>query len=102
VLGLIHEHQNPAAKLRWNREAVYRYFTSTQGWDKAAVEDTILNPYTKSDLGKYRDFDPSSIMMYPFPRTVFEKGFDASNIPSVPNQKLSNSDKELVRRIYVE
>ncbi len=43
VLGLLHEHQNPHAKIPWNKEAIYKAFEGPpNNWSRETVNHTPL------------------------------------------------------------
>ena len=95
ALGLIHEHQNPAAKgkIPWDKPKVYAYY-ARQGWDKDAVDENIFEVYAE-DTTNFSAFDPTSIMEYAVP--------DELTIGSYAigwNTELSENDKEFMRRQY--
>lgn len=48
ALGMIHEHQNPAAQgqIPWDKPKVYAYYAQ-QGWDKADVDFNIFQLYSE-------------------------------------------------------
>lgn len=70
ALGMIHEHQNPEENpIQFNREAVYCYYRTTQGWDTAKIDQNIINTY-KLEQTNGSNFDPQSIMVYPFQATL--------------------------------
>ena len=67
VLGLIHEHNNPKGNtIQWNKDAVYKWAQSTQGWDKQTTDENILQSYDISQING-SEFDPLSIMLYFYP-----------------------------------
>ncbi len=73
ALGLINEHQNPNARIRWNRDAILKEMKD-QGWDEATVDSQF---FQRDPLRDYRPFDPSSIMMYNFPASWTLDGKDS-------------------------
>ncbi len=98
VLGMIHEHQNPNARIHWNQKSVYDFFSGAPNFlARDMINSTILQQYTVEVLPHYKDkpFDPKSIMQYTFPAsltldgTVFEQG-----------SSLSDGDKEFARKLY--
>lgn len=67
ALGLIHEHQNPAANIPWNKEAVYAYYQGAPNfWTRQQVDINIFTRYS-ADLTRYSEYDRESIMLYPIP-----------------------------------
>ena len=96
VLGLVHEHQQPNARLKWNREEVYRLFSGPpNNWDKAMIDNNMLARYRQSSVIPYRPYDPDSIMLYQFPASLFQ-----NKKPTKNNTRLSASDKEFIARLY--
>ncbi|KAI1417031.1 Metalloprotease [Hypoxylon sp. FL1857] len=65
VLGAIHEHQSPLAKIPWDRPEVYAHFNSlgnTNDW----IDNNVLNqPFPAFEIDA--DADVHSIMIYPYP-----------------------------------
>ncbi len=95
ALGCIHEHQNPAANIPWDKEAVYRYYAGPPNyWSKADVDVNLFERYSRTTT-QFSDFDPHSIMLYPIPNehTIgdFEVGW---------NREISAIDKEFIGRQY--
>lgn len=93
AIGLEHEHQSPKAiNLIWNKQAVYNYYASTQGWTREQIDFQVLN---RSKASRYTatDFDATSIMEYPIPSGL-------SNITVGWNDKLSNNDIRFLQIIY--
>ncbi|MFI5461187.1 MAG: peptidase M12 [Isosphaerales bacterium] len=95
VLGLIHEQKSPNAKIRWNREAVMKYYGGPpNNWPPSVIEDTILNVFPKFEDPEYRPFDPQSIMMFPIPEGL------AEGLVVDWHTKLSESDKRFAAQLY--
>jgi hypothetical protein len=95
ALGMIHEHQNPAAlgQIPWDKPKVYAYYAQ-QGWSKADVDFNIFRVYAE-DSTNHTAFDPQSIMQYAIP--------DSLTIGSYAvgwNTTLSSTDIEFMRRQY--
>lgn len=95
ALGMIHEHQNPAAQgmIPWDKPKVYAYYAQ-QGWSKADVDLNIFQAYSE-DSTNHTTFDPTSIMEYAIP--------DSLTIGSYAigwNTELSTQDREFMRRQY--
>jgi hypothetical protein len=93
ALGCIHEHQNPATAIPWNKIAVYRYYAA-RGWNKARVDRNLFETYS-ADKTQFTQFDPQSIMLYPIPKEltdgVFEVGW---------NRALSDTDRSYIASLY--
>jgi hypothetical protein len=70
ALGMIHEHQNPAAagQIPWDKPKVYAYY-ARQGWSRADVDANIFDVYD-TDLTNFTEFDPTSIMQYAIPEEL--------------------------------
>jgi astacin (peptidase family M12A) len=95
ALGMIHEHQNPAAKgqIPWDKPKVYAYYAQ-QGWTQDDVDFNIFDVYTE-DSTNHTVFDPTSIMEYAIP--------DSLTIGSYAvgwNTALSQMDIDFMRRQY--
>jgi len=94
ALGLIHEHQSPAAGIAWDREKVYEHFAATDGWDRGMVDEQVFTRYAVSQTN-FSAFDPNSIMEYSIPAALTLDGH-AVNGGSV----LSPTDIAYIRRWY--
>jgi hypothetical protein len=95
ALGMIHEHQNPAAKgqIPWDKPKVYAYYAQ-QNWSKADVDSNIFEVYSE-DSTNHTQFDPTSIMEYAIP--------DSLTIGSYAvgwNTELSATDIAFMKRQY--
>ena len=95
ALGMIHEHQNPAAQgqIPWDKPKVYAYYAQ-QGWSREDVDFNIFQAYAE-DLTNHTAFDPTSIMQYAVP--------DALTVGSYAigwNTELSTTDVEFMKRQY--
>ncbi|HOY07064.1 MAG TPA: matrixin family metalloprotease [Saprospiraceae bacterium] len=93
VLGLRHEHQQPAASIPWNTSAVYNYYAQ-QDWTRAEVDEQVLNKNT-AESTQYTGFDASSIMEYPVPASLTTTGFSIGW-----NTQLSSADKSFIGLMY--
>ncbi len=95
ALGLIHEHQNPNARLNWDTAAVYRYFSGPPNfWSRQDIDFNVLQRYSPNGIGA-TDFDDQSIMLYQFDASLFR---DHRATPL--NFQLSPKDKDFVARMY--
>ena len=95
ALGAIHEHQTPAAGLKWNKAAVYKSFSGPPNyWDKATIDSNILEHYSRTHMN-FTKFDPNSIMLYAFPGSLFTDGKGTHE-----NTHLSASDKSFIAHLY--
>lgn len=70
ALGMIHEHQNPAAvgQIPWDKPRVYDYYAQ-RGWTEEDVDHNIFDVYDE-DTTNFTDFDPTSIMQYAIPDSL--------------------------------
>jgi len=91
MIGLAHEHQNPAGGIEWNEAAVIADLSGPPNfWDEATIRHNVLDKYAMDQiLGT--DFDRDSIMLYAFPGswTLGGQGTDF-------NDDLSARDKSFV------
>ncbi|KUI72507.1 hypothetical protein VM1G_07813 [Cytospora mali] len=94
ALGCIHEHQSPAAKIPWNKEAVYDYYWKTQKWGPAQVDTNIFRLYSATTT-QFSSFDPNSIMLYAFPGSMTTNGTSTGW-----NRELSETDKSFIAAAY--
>lgn len=95
ALGCIHEHQNPAADIPWNKEAVYTFYQGPPNyWTRQQVDINLFTRYS-ADITQFSEFDPESIMLYPIPNQFtlgeFEVGW---------NSRLSDADKHYAGILY--
>lgn len=95
ALGCIHEHQNPAGNIQWNKDAVYRYYEGPpNNWTKDQVDHNLFEKYA-SNITQFSQLDPQSIMMYPVPAEFTTNGFSVGM-----NTQLSVMDKSYIARWY--
>lgn len=95
ALGAIHEHQNPAGSIKWNKEAVYKYYMGPpNNWSKADVDHNLFETYD-ANLTVNTALDPTSIMMYPIPKEFTTDGFNVGW-----NMALSATDKAFMKKNY--
>lgn len=95
ALGMIHEHQNPAAQgvIPWDKPRVYAYYAQ-QGWDKGDVDSNIFDLYSE-DSTNHSAFDPNSIMEYAIPDSLTLGSYSIGW-----NTEFSPLDVEFMRRQY--
>lgn len=96
TLGLIHEHQNPQAKIPWDEPAVLAYYAGAPNfWPARQTIDnvlTVMDPRLLTNGG----FDKHSIMEYPIPaELVTDPSFAVGW-----NTELSAGDKALIAGLY--
>lgn len=95
ALGMIHEHQSPAAEIPWDREAVYKYYAGPPNyWTRAQVDLNIFARYSHEQANASQ-FDRASIMLYPIPAE-----FTDGQLTIGWNRTLSKLDREFIRILY--
>lgn len=95
ALGLIHEHQNPAQGIKWNRDAVIRDLSGPpNNWQPDVIEHNMFEPYAAKETN-FTLTDRESIMMYPIPASWTLDGFSVGL-----NSKLSDTDKSFIHAQY--
>lgn len=94
ALGLIHEHQHPQVGIQWNKEAVYDYYKTMEGWDEKSIENNIFKKYTTTQTN-YSQFDSQSIMLYSISSQLTLNGFSVGW-----NHILSETDKNFIAQMY--
>jgi hypothetical protein len=95
ALGLIHEHQNPAGGIKWNRDAVIRDLSGPPNrWSPEVIEHNMFEPYAAQETN-FTKVDGASIMMYPIPKNWTTDGFSVGS-----NNRLSATDKEFIHQQY--
>jgi hypothetical protein len=95
AIGCIHEHQNPATDVPWNKEAVYAYYAGPpNNWTRQQTDINLFTRYSAT-ITQFSAFDRDSIMLYPIPNEFtigdFEVGW---------NRVLSPMDKQFVATLY--
>lgn len=95
ALGMIHEHQNPAAQgqIPWDKPKVYAYY-ARQGWAKADVDSNIFEVYAE-DSTNHTAFDRTSIMEYAVPDSLTIGAYSIGW-----NTVFSTADVEFMGRQY--
>jgi serralysin len=96
ALGCIHEHQNPAGGINWNKEAVYKDLSGPpNNWDRETIDRNIFQRYSKA-ITQYTEVDPQSIMTYYFPAhwTIDHISFGENVFD------LSDTDKKFIKEQY--
>ncbi len=95
ALGLIHEHQNPAGGIQWDKDAVIESLSGPpNNWTEETIEKNMFTPYNKSETN-YTDLDVLSIMTYPIPPEWTMDGFSIEL-----NKDLSETDKKFIKQQY--
>jgi hypothetical protein len=95
ALGMIHEHQSPAARIPWDKEKVYAFYAQPpNSWSRAKVDHNIFDAYDV-DATNFSAFDPESIMLYPVPDQLTVGSWSVGW-----NTRLSALDKDFMARQY--
>jgi hypothetical protein len=95
ALGLIHEHQNPAGGIEWNRENVIRDLSGPpNNWPLDVIEHNMFEAHAAEETN-FTATDATSIMMYPIPASWTLNGFSAGL-----NSNLSQKDKQFIHQQY--
>jgi len=95
TLGLVHEHQNPSGnKIQWDIEKVYKWASTTQGWDRDTTYTNIIEKYDSQQING-SEFDPDSIMLYFFPASL-----TLNNKGTEENLRLSKYDVLYINSVY--
>jgi hypothetical protein len=92
MIGLAHEHQNPAGGIQWNEAAVLADLAGPPNyWDEATTRHNVLRKYEANQIHG-TSFDERSIMLYAFP------GSWTRNLPggTRENSEISPLDKEFI------
>lgn len=93
ALGCIHEHQNPAGGIPWDKEAAYAFYQQ-QGWSREEVDQQVFEKYS-GDLVRAGKVDKKSIMMYSIPNSITLGNYEVGW-----NNELSATDKKYIRAVY--
>jgi Effector-associated domain 1 len=96
VLGLRHEHGNPASEIEWNRPKVYEMYTGPPNyWTREQVDETIFAIWPPHYYPVRKVFDSASIMIFPQPADHLLRG-----VPIGWNTQLSAVDKQFAAALY--
>jgi len=95
AMGLIHEHQNPAGGIKWNKPEVIRSLSGPpNNWDLATIEHNMFEPTAAAETN-FTKVDGASIMMYSIPASWTTDGFSVGL-----NTDLSPIDKSFIHNQY--
>ncbi|MEO6733511.1 MAG: M12 family metallopeptidase, partial [Ferruginibacter sp.] len=99
TLGLQHEHQNPFAGIVWDEEAVYASLGAPpNNWDRETTFHNIIKKLDKKEVNG-SNWDPDSIMHYPFEAGLIEKPAQYSQ-GLEPAGGLSKQDSKYALEFY--
>jgi hypothetical protein len=100
TLGLPHEHQNPFAGIVWNKKAVYDALAADPNfWSKEETDSNIIDKLSKDEVNG-SNWDPDSIMHYPFEKGLIKKPGEYANKDLEPAGGLSPQDIEFALLFY--
>lgn len=95
ALGLLHEHNHPGARIKWDESAVRAELGSEpNNWDEETIRSNVFEKFEASQVIT-TDFDAVSVMIYTVPPTWTKDG--ASFMPS---SKLSPGDAATILKLY--
>jgi serralysin len=95
ALGLIHEHQQPASGIQWDRDAVIAALSGPpNNWSLEVIERNVFQQIEVS-MANHTVFDPDSIMVYPIPAAWTLDGYSVK-----ANRRLSALDKQFIAAQY--
>ena len=98
-LGFPHEHQNPNAGIVWDKEAVYAALAGPPNyWSHEKTDINIINKI-RADTVQGSNWDPNSIMHYPFEAGLIKEPAEYRN-GLYPEAGLSERDKTWVKTFY--
>ena len=96
VLGLQHEHSNPASTLKWDRPAVYKLLGGPpNNWSRETVDQTVFAIWPPAYFPIHKVFDRQSIMIFEMPAEYLADKKAISR-----NVQLSDLDKQFVAALY--
>lgn len=93
ALGLHHEHQNPNGGIKWNKPVVIKALSGAPNY--WSIDTINHNVFDKIDNTNYTVFDPTSIMLYSFPKEWTIDGFQAPW-----NSAISIVDADFLSNVY--
>lgn len=95
AIGLVHEHQSPATRIRWDKATVRESLSGAPNfWTNDQITRNLFTPFTKKETN-FSKFDPQSIMVYPIPPSWTLNGFTTPF-----NTQLSAIDVAHVQTLY--
>lgn len=95
ALGMIHEHQQPAADILWNKPVVYKALAGPPNyWSEDQVDHNVFERYSRGST-QFTSFDRDSIMLY-----FFDASWTIDGTRFRENKKLSQADIDFMRNVY--
>ncbi|MED2985519.1 hypothetical protein P4311_29920 [Bacillus thuringiensis] len=94
VLGLGEEHHNPENTIPWDKDAVYRYYQKSLGWNSEIIDFHIFQKYEREKY-EFSQYDKDSIMQYPVPNELTIDDYEIGW-----NEHLSELDKKFIKELY--
>lgn len=95
AISCIHEHEQPAAEIPWNKDAVYaEYAKPPNSWSREEVDVNLFERYAVGDT-QFTVFDKESIMLYAIDKKLTLNGFEVGW-----NNVLSETDKRFIAAQY--
>ncbi len=101
ALGLLHEHQSPAATCgnEFNWEYITNYLKGEpNNWDDETIKFNLA-PFAGEDL-MLTDFDSKSVMLYFFPTEYYLAGQNSTCYIPHSNDSISETDRVTVEYMY--
>jgi hypothetical protein len=100
TLGLPHEHQNPNAGIVWDEEKVYQLLEAPpNSWPRETTHWNIIRKL-EPDSVQGSDWDPDSVMHYPFPAGLILEPQRYQHQDLQPAGGLSARDRTWARTFY--
>lgn len=100
TLGFPHEHQNPFAGIVWNKVAVYKSLAAPPNeWSKKETDSNIISKIDKKEVNG-SNWDPDSIMHYPFEKGLIKKPEEYAAKDLEPAGGLSAQDIKYALSFY--
>lgn len=95
ALGLLHEHNHPSARIRWNKPAVIADLSGKPNfWDQATIDGNVFEAYDTSQVITTA-FDAASVMIY----TILPH-WTLDGVAFMPSSKLSDGDADTILQLY--
>lgn len=96
AIGLMKEHQNPNARIPWDKDQVYDTLGSAPNfWDNEKIDHDIFASWPEGYFQFQKEYDQYSIMHDSIPNNWTIEDFE-----TIPPTTLSEGDKEWVSTLY--